>query len=103
MKFLESFALDLLPQLPCFSPARLQRSIEHFERGDETPPILLLLRRDGTYEVYDGMSRINAARQRGITHLPAGICHSVAEVTSERMKMGKRFHEYWAEKRTQCA
>lgn len=85
MIFVDQFDLSLLHvSLPCMAPKRFARAQAHIEAGDEPPPILLLKRKGGKYDIYDGLNRIAAARLAGKTHLPAVVCETIGEAVRER-------------------
>jgi len=84
----ETIQLADLPEIPHTAPARVAEAIAHLDRGETPPPLLLLRSRKGL-EVYDGISRITAARERGLATLPAVVVNSITEAVHLRAKLAR--------------
>ena len=85
---IETVQLADLPEIKHPAPARVANARAHLDRGDNMPPILLLRSNRGL-EVYDGISRITAARERGLTELPAVIVDTTTKAVDLRAKLSK--------------
>jgi len=84
----ETVNLNDLPEIRFIAPDRVANARAHLDRG-ETPPPLLLLRTRRGLEVYDGISRIAAARERGLATLPAVIVATTTKAVDLRAKLSK--------------
>lgn len=85
---IETVQLADLPAIRYTAPDRVANARAHLDRGESPPPLLLLRSKRGL-EVYDGISRITAARERGLASLPAVIVDSTTKAVDLRAKLSK--------------
>lgn len=73
-----------LPQVEVRDETRLADAVARLQNGEVPPPLILYKRK-----LYDGIHRIAAARQLGVTELPAAVCDTPSSADALRARLSR--------------